>query len=61
MSRALPLMLLVLMAAACGVKRPLLTPKEIPAHEERLRKKREQLLQNQADIDNAPEQNKVTP
>jgi hypothetical protein len=38
--------------AGCGVKRKLIAPKDIPAYEEKQRKKRKQLeIQTQEDID----------
>ncbi len=33
----------LLTLSACGIQRPLIAPKDIPAYEERLRKKRERL------------------
>jgi hypothetical protein len=35
--------LALLTLSACGIQRPLIAPKDIPAYEERLRKKRERL------------------
>lgn len=46
MIRTLALIALALVVAACGVKRPLLRPKDIPAYEEQQRKKREALEQD---------------
>lgn len=43
--RHLTLMLIALTVAACGVQRPLLRPKDIPAYEEQQRKKREKIEQ----------------
>ncbi len=39
------LVLLAFTVTACGVQRPLLRPKEIPAYEEQQRKKREKIEQ----------------
>lgn len=43
--RSVSLILLALVVASCGVKRPLIRPKDIPAYEEQQRKKRESLEQ----------------
>ena len=48
MSRML-LLSLALMLAACGVQRPLMKPKDIPAYREEQRQKREKLDQEQRD------------
>lgn len=47
------LILPVFLATACGVRRPLIAPKDIPAYEERLEKKRqerEEFLREQEDL-----------
>lgn len=49
--RALLLTLLALIVASCGVQRPLIRPKDIPAYEEQQRKKREQIEQEQRDLE----------
>lgn len=41
--RNLTLILLALTMTACGVQRPLIRPKDIPAYEEEQRKKREKI------------------
>ncbi|MDX2095284.1 MAG: hypothetical protein SFW64_05025 [Alphaproteobacteria bacterium] len=51
MIRTLSLIVLALVIASCGVKRPLLRPKDIPAYEEQKRKKREELEQDQIELD----------
>ena len=43
MSRTLPLLLLMLIVTACGVQRPLMPPKDIPAFKEEQRKKKEKI------------------
>ena len=53
MNRAFTAILCVMMLAGCGVKRPLIAPKDIPQYETDLRKKRERIMQQQDDIDRA--------
>jgi len=45
------LTLLAFTVASCGVQRPLMRPKDIPAFEEKQRLKREQIEQEQRDLD----------
>ena len=45
MTRLLTLAILVLTLASCGVQRPLIRPSEIPAFEEKQRKKHERIEQ----------------
>ena len=45
------LTLLALTVASCGVQRPLMRPKDIPAFEEKQRLKREKIEQEQRDLD----------
>ena len=49
--RNVPLILLALTVTACGVQRPLIRPKDIPAYEEQQRKKREQIEQEQRELE----------
>lgn len=35
---------------ACGVQRPLMRPAEVPAYEEKQRKKREQMIEEQQEL-----------
>ena len=44
--RSASLIFLALLVASCGVQRPLIKPKDIPAYEEQRRKKRESLEQD---------------
>lgn len=44
------IVLLCLPLTACGVKRPLMRPKDIPAYEEQQRKKRERIEQEQREM-----------
>lgn len=46
-----PLALLALTLTACGVQRPLMRPKEIPAYEEQQRKKREAMEQETRELE----------
>ncbi len=47
--RCIGVLLLVLpIAVGCGVKRPLIAPKDIPAHQEKLRKKQERFKADEA-------------
>lgn len=48
--RTLALMMLALIVASCGVKRPLIRPMDIPAYEEQQRKKREKLEQDESEL-----------
>ena len=48
--RTLTLILLALIVASCGVKRPLIRPKDIPAYEEQKRQKREKLEQDEIEL-----------
>ena len=50
--------LMAVMLAGCGVQRPLMKPKDIPAFEEQLHKKREKLEQEQRELEqeNQPEE-----
>ncbi len=48
--RTLTLIMLALIVASCGVKRPLLRPKDIPAYEEQQRKKREKFEQDEIEL-----------
>lgn len=48
--RTATLILLVLIVASCGVKRPLIRPKDIPAYEEQKRQKREKLEQDEIEL-----------
>lgn len=50
MMRTLALMMLALIVASCGVKRPLIRPMDIPAYEEQQRKKREKLEQDESEL-----------
>lgn len=47
MRRAFCMSLALMVVCACGVQRPLMKPSEIPAYEEKQRKKRERLLDEQ--------------
>ena len=49
--RTSALIFLALIVASCGVKRPLIKPKDIPAYEEQQRKKRESLEQDKRELD----------
>jgi hypothetical protein len=49
--RALVLIPLAVMLAACGVQRPLMRPKDIPAYEETQRKKREAIEQELRELE----------
>ena len=42
---------LALTVTACGVQRPLIRPKDIPAYEKQQREKREQVEQEQRELD----------
>ena len=55
MTRALLLSMVLLMLANCGIERPLIRPKDIPAHDERVRKKRERLEQGPGGTDATPD------
>lgn len=50
MMRTATLVLMALLVASCGVKRPLIRPKDIPAYEEQQRKKREKLEQDEIEL-----------
>jgi hypothetical protein len=45
------LIVLALTVASCGVQRPLMRPKDIPAYEEQQRKKREEIEQEQRQLE----------
>jgi hypothetical protein len=45
------LVLSLLILANCGLKRPIMPPKDIPAYQEKLRKKRERLQDDKAPAD----------
>lgn len=45
--RPLLWMAMAVLVASCGVKRPLMRPAEIPAYEEKMRRKQERLQQDQ--------------
>jgi hypothetical protein len=45
------LLSLALVLAACGVQRPLMRPKDIPAYEEQQRKKRQEIIDEQKELD----------
>ena len=47
--RTFLLALSLLMLTSCGIKRPLIAPKNQPAYEEKLRKKRERIQQEDDD------------
>lgn len=49
--RTVTLIFLAVVVASCGVKRPLIKPKDIPAYEEQQRKKREALEQDKRDLE----------
>lgn len=49
--RLITLIFLSLSVASCGVKRPLIRPKDIPAYEEQQRKKRESLEQDKRELE----------
>lgn len=49
--RIATLIFLALIVASCGVKRPLIKPKDIPAYEEQQRKKREALEQDKRELE----------
>ncbi|MFZ4540656.1 MAG: hypothetical protein ACOYNL_02450 [Rickettsiales bacterium] len=51
MMRAALVTLIVLSVASCGVPRPLIRPKEVPAYEEQQRKKRERIEQEQREME----------
>ena len=40
---------------ACGVQRPLIAPKDIPAHEERIKRKRERLEETPVTVTTEPQ------
>jgi len=42
-----------ILLAGCGEKRPLIAPQDIPAHEEKLRKKREKFQEDMSTEDGA--------
>ena len=42
---------LVALVAACGVKRPLIKPSDVPAYEEKLEKKKRRLAQDQETVE----------
>jgi predicted small lipoprotein YifL len=53
MTKLFLLLIPVLVLSACGVRRPLIAPKDIPAFEEKLRKKqqeRDQFLREQEEL-----------
>lgn len=50
MIRSATFIFLACIVASCGVKRPLLRPKDIPAYEEQQRKKREKLIQDEIEL-----------
>jgi hypothetical protein len=45
------LLSLALVLASCGVQRPLMRPKDIPAYEEQQRKKRQEIIDEQKELD----------
>ncbi len=49
--RVIACIALALIVASCGVQRPLMRPKEIPAFEEKQRKKRETIEQEQRELE----------
>lgn len=49
--RSFVLLSLALGLAACGVQRPLMRPKDIPAYEEQQRKKRQEIIDEQKELD----------
>jgi predicted small lipoprotein YifL len=49
--RSFVLLSLALVLAACGVQRPLMRPKDIPAYEEQQRKKRQEIIDEQKELD----------
>lgn len=54
MIRSLLLILPLLALTACGVQRPLIAPKDIPAHEERLKRKRQRLEDTPVTVQQLP-------
>lgn len=48
--RTFSLILLAFAVTACGVQRPLIRPKDIPAYEEQQRQKREEIEQEQREL-----------
>ncbi len=54
MMRSVLLLSLALIVASCGVQRPLMRPKDIPAYEEQQRKKREKIEQEQRELEQTP-------
>jgi len=48
MTRTLLIALSLLMLTGCGIQRPLMMPKDIPAYEEKQRRKQERLEQDMA-------------
>ena len=49
--RVILLSILALVVTSCGVQRPLIRPKDIPAYEEQQRKKRERIEQEKRELE----------
>jgi hypothetical protein len=52
---ALALMLALVMLTSCGIRKPLMKPKDIPAYEAKRERKKEQLEEDQQQQENSPE------
>jgi hypothetical protein len=52
---------LAMLVAGCGVQRPLLRPIDIPAYEEQQRKKREDILREQRELQAIDAKKQVVP
>ncbi|MFM9889724.1 MAG: hypothetical protein ACKVOE_03635 [Rickettsiales bacterium] len=55
MSRVLLLFCAALVLSSCGVRRPLVKPKDIPAYEEAERRRIEKLQRQKAEVEALPE------
>lgn len=61
MMRQIILLSLALLLAACGVQRPLIRPKDIPAYEEQQRQKRQEILDEQKELEAIDAKRAATP
>lgn len=53
MTRSILIAMALLTLTGCGVRRPLMKPKDIPAYEENMRRKREQLYEEEKNAQDA--------
>ena len=57
MRAALLLSMVLVVLTSCGVKRPVMRPQDIPAYQEKMRKKREQMIKDMGNDTSADDDN----